>query len=173
MYGKIGSLNPTSIPMIDLTTGEIFESVSDFCRKYSDFQLSKVCAVCRGDRFSHKGHKFAYLDKETREVKIVNKKTQLKDYSKTLINYSTGEEFNPAINGIKKYNKGNLSINNFYTKLRTSKDKCIIWNNYIWYYKDCPPEENILVSYINKLKISNPVPSLEENNPEEGQTTIQ
>ena len=151
MFGKIGALNPTSIPMIDLTTGEKFDSVSDYCRKYPEFNLSKVCAVCRGDRFSHKGHKFAYLNKETGEVKKLSKNTQQKEYAKVLINFTTGEEFYPSSKGLKKYSNGKL-IRNFYTKIRKSKDNCVIWNNYIWYYKENPPTEDILNKYINKLE---------------------
>lgn len=159
MYGKLGALNPTSIPMIDLTTGEKFDSVSDYCRKYPEFQLSKVCAVCRGDRFSHKGHQFAYLDKETGDIKKkTSDKIQQKDYAKTLINFTTEEEFYPAAKGLTEYSNGKL-IRNFYTKIRNSKDKCVIWNNYIWYYKEDPPTEEVLNSYVNKLNKSNPVPS--------------
>lgn len=152
MFGKIGALNPTSIPMIDLTTGERFDSVSDYCRQYPDFQLSKVCAVCRGDRFSHKGHQFAYLDKKTGEIKSKSsKKVQQKDYAKTLINFSTNEEFYPSSKGLKIYSNGKL-IGNFYTKIRKSKDNCVIWNNYTWYYKENPPTKEVLDSYVNKLE---------------------
>lgn len=61
MYGKTGKGNPTSIPVIDITTGERFDSVSDMCRE-RPYELSKVCSVCRGERYTHKGHVFRYLD---------------------------------------------------------------------------------------------------------------
>lgn len=62
MYGRRGRDNPSSRPVIILETGETFGSVLELCRVYPQFSNSKVCAVCRGTRYTHKKHTFRYLD---------------------------------------------------------------------------------------------------------------
>lgn len=62
MYGKFGDANPSSKPVIILETGEIFSCVVDLCKRYPQFSHSKVCAVCRGTRYTHKKHSFRYLN---------------------------------------------------------------------------------------------------------------
>ena len=51
MYGRCGKDNPSSIPVIDITTGIRYDSVSDMCR-ITSFGISKVCCVCRGERYT-------------------------------------------------------------------------------------------------------------------------
>ena len=61
MYGKTGKLNKTSQPIIELTTGKIYESANLACK---DLQLSPshVCAVARGERGSTGGYVFRYMN---------------------------------------------------------------------------------------------------------------
>ena len=66
MYGKMGELNKTSKKVIELTTGEVFESASIAAKKLN-LNFSHVCAVARGTRGSTGGYVFRYV-KETGEV---------------------------------------------------------------------------------------------------------
>ena len=68
MYGKKGKSNPTSIPVIDLVTGVKRDSVSMFCNEFKEFDVSKVCAVCRGNRLTYKGHIFRYLNQKNEVI---------------------------------------------------------------------------------------------------------
>ena len=64
MYGKRGKDNPASIPIIDITTEERYDSASSFCRENPSFDVSKVCAVCRGERYTYKSHIFRYINED-------------------------------------------------------------------------------------------------------------
>lgn len=68
MYGKRGELNATSKKVIELTTGKIYNSAM---LAADDLQLefSHVCSVARGDRGSHKGYVFRYLDENNKPIK--------------------------------------------------------------------------------------------------------
>lgn len=68
MYGKKGKLNVTSKKIIELTTGKIYGSAS---LAADDLQLSfsHVCSVARGERGSHKGYVFRYLDENNKPIK--------------------------------------------------------------------------------------------------------
>ena len=66
MYGKVGSLNSMSKPIIDLTTGKIYESVN-LAAKDTNLNFSHICAVARGDRGSTGNKVFRYLD-ENNEI---------------------------------------------------------------------------------------------------------
>lgn len=62
MYGIIGYDNPTSKEVIELTTGKKYGSAS-VAGKELGINFSHICAVARGERGSHKGYVFRYVDK--------------------------------------------------------------------------------------------------------------
>lgn len=62
MYGKHGSDNLNSKKVMFLDTEEVFNSVTELCEKYSSFSISRVCSVCRGERYFYKSHIFRYVD---------------------------------------------------------------------------------------------------------------
>lgn len=62
MYGKVGQQNAMSNPIIELTTGNIYES-ANLASKDLNLHFSHVCSVARGERGSTGGHVFRYLDK--------------------------------------------------------------------------------------------------------------
>ena len=63
-YGKFGADNSSSKAVMIVDTGEVFSAVSELCRKYTDYSVSRVCSACRGERYTYKGHIFRYLDAE-------------------------------------------------------------------------------------------------------------
>lgn len=71
MYGKIGELNPTSKRVIDLTSGKIYGAASDIARELGK-DVSKICAVCRGDRGSAYNRIFRYLDDNGNIIPVKN-----------------------------------------------------------------------------------------------------
>ena len=62
MYGKYDDKNPNSKRVLIVSTKEIFNSVSELCRNHPTYNVSKVCSVCRGDRYTYKGEIFRYID---------------------------------------------------------------------------------------------------------------
>jgi len=76
MYGKTGADNPTSKPVKNITTGEIYESAS-MCANHENKILSHICSVCRGERGSVGGCVYRYIDKNN-EIIIPEKATRIK-----------------------------------------------------------------------------------------------
>lgn len=62
MYGKTDKNNKTSKPVLCITTGKQYESACSCAKSMPGFDFSKICAVCRGDRYTYKKHIFRYLD---------------------------------------------------------------------------------------------------------------
>lgn len=58
MYGKTPS---NARRVLCITTGEIFDTATK-CAKYYNLCISKICAVCRGERKTHGKMKFKYID---------------------------------------------------------------------------------------------------------------
>lgn len=63
MFGKTGSLNKTSKPVMNITTSKKYESACE-CARIEEISFSHVCAVCRGDRGTVNGNIYRYIDKE-------------------------------------------------------------------------------------------------------------
>lgn len=142
MFGIYGSENPSSKRVININTQEIFDSVTDLCKKYPKFDVSKVSAVCRGDRITTLGYTFRYLDENNN---IIDNENEINIVY--LMNYQTGEKFLKPIDAFKKYKKSGQDKSTLYALLKKNHGVCI-WNDYIWYYT------NIDVSKVdlNKLK---------------------
>lgn len=130
MYGRTGKDNPSSKRVINLTTNEIFDSVEDLCRNNPWYGHSKVCAVCRGDRKTHKGCVFRYLDDDGNIIENSNKIEKVR----ILINLQTQERFTRVSYAFHKYKREKQSMSNLYTKLKETG--VCRWNNYIWYFED-------------------------------------
>lgn len=60
LYGKTGSECKNSKQVINVTTGEIFESASAASERFS-LDLSSVCACCRGKRKRCGGYEWKYI----------------------------------------------------------------------------------------------------------------
>lgn len=71
MYGKKDELNHSSKKVIELTTGRIYGSAS-LAAEELNINFSHVCAVARGDRGSHKGYVFRYLDENNQPIQTNN-----------------------------------------------------------------------------------------------------
>lgn len=72
MYGKKGKLNHSSKPIIDITTGIIYDSATEAAEKlgFSITNISKVCSCAKGIRNSALGHVFRYLDKNNQPIYV-------------------------------------------------------------------------------------------------------
>jgi group I intron endonuclease len=70
-YGKVGVLNSTSKPILDLTTGMRYESAC-LAAKALKLNFSHVCAVARGKRGSTGGRVFRYIDNYNKPIKPDN-----------------------------------------------------------------------------------------------------
>lgn len=113
MYGRTGALNPTSKEVIDLDTKIIYPSAT-ICAQELGLSLSKVCAVCRGDRGSTQGKIFRYVGQEDTVSKLQRKTKRIYNHDKQTMYYSikeacidlTGDDksYSALVNTIK-YNK--------------------------------------------------------------------
>lgn len=79
---KIRKNSPFKLKVINLTTGEIFESTREAARFYN-ISSQHISRVCRGEGFTCNGHEWSYLDskytKKDRADKPKNKKEELED----------------------------------------------------------------------------------------------
>lgn len=92
MYGKTGSLNPTSKRVRNITTEDEYESANE-CAIKENINFSHICAVCRGDRGSTNNCIYRYLDNEGN---IIQPKQTADIKNKPVRNIDTGEEFSTA-----------------------------------------------------------------------------
>ena len=129
-YGKVGEDNSSSRRFIDLTTGEVYIGVSDFCRTHPEFSLSKVCAACRGDRVTTHGHIFRYLDENN---DIIDNGIELT--SQTVLKNNLGEIFPRVSYAFHKYLKEKQDKSAFYAKLNRNPQGCE-WNGLSWHYEE-------------------------------------
>lgn len=67
MFNKTGKLNAKSKPVIELTTGKTYES-ANLAANDLGLEFSHVCSVARGERGSHKGYVFRYLDNNNNPI---------------------------------------------------------------------------------------------------------
>lgn len=113
MYGKTGALNPTSKQVIDLDTKVVYPSAT-ICAKELGLSLSKVCAVCRGDRGSTQGRRFRYVGHEDIISKLQRKTKRIYNHDVHKMYYSmkdacielTGDDKSySALANTLKYNK--------------------------------------------------------------------
>lgn len=84
MFGKTGKLSPSSKPIIDLTTGKIYDSATEFC-KLNDWPISEVpfiCKCCTGQRMSTKGRVFRRI--KNGEIEILPKPTTTKSLTEVI-----------------------------------------------------------------------------------------
>ena len=138
MYGKYGKNNPSSIPVIDITTGIKYDSVSDMCR-VTNFGLSRVCCVCRGERYTHKGHVFRYLDKDgniidngiptdIKEIKKIKKNNTKDNMAKIKILDETNNVlYESLIEAVGKRYVRSLS-----RKIRTTNEDTFVYHGISW-----------------------------------------
>lgn len=77
MFGKIGKDNSTSKAIIDITTGKIYASASDIMRELKVSDVSKICAVARGERISAYNKIFRYVDSENHPIIVNFPKTKI------------------------------------------------------------------------------------------------
>lgn len=128
MFGRKGKDNPSSKRVINITTNETYDSVEELCENNPEYSHSKVCAVCRGDRKTHKGCVFRYLNESN---EIIHNGNEIGTVE-ILVNYQTQERFTKKSYAINKYKKQGQDLKYFYKLLKDGDGICK-WNGYIWY----------------------------------------
>lgn len=83
-FGKCGKETYNSRPVIDLTTGKIYESAC-LAAKDTKLNFSHVCAVARGTRGSTGHRVFRYIDEQQNIIQPDNIPYIKDNYTKTLI----------------------------------------------------------------------------------------
>ena len=138
MYGIKGKDNPSSIPVINITKNRIYASATE-CAEIEKISISKVCAVCRGDRASTNYCIYRYLDKDEN---IVEPYVKMKVKNIRVVNLDTNEIFNSIKDAQRKYDKHTHDA--LIQALKRGNGSCI-WKEYRWKY------ENVFVDDIKKI----------------------
>ena len=99
MYGKKGKYNHSSIPVYNLTDNIQYESATE-CAEMTGLTVSKICAVCRGDRATTGNKVFRYII----DGKIKQPYCKTKRKSKRIIDNKTGIIYNSGIECSKELN---------------------------------------------------------------------
>lgn len=77
LKGKYMNAEATSKPIMDMTTGKTYPSISEAARETS-IKVQEICRVLKGKGLTAKGHKFCYLDEsgnpDTSNLRGINRK---------------------------------------------------------------------------------------------------
>ena len=144
MYGRVGADNPTSKRVINLATKEILNSATEMAEK-EGLSVSKVCAVCRGERGTAGGRIFRYLDEEGNIIEPENVKGVLR---RKIVNVTTGEIFDgyPEVTAWLNYKS---FPNTLSTELKKGNGICF-YKGYVWSYEGI--DQDIIDSFVPKRK---------------------
>lgn len=107
MFGKTGKDNPQSKRIKNITDDILYDSINE-CARCEKVNFSHLAAVCRGNRVSHNGKVYRFIN-ENGEIVTPENPASIK--AKRIRNVETGEIFYTMIEAAKKYgiNKANLS----------------------------------------------------------------
>lgn len=142
MYGITGAEHHSSKRVIDIHTKEIFDSATE-CAKSTGASVSKVCAVCRGDRGSTLGRVFRYID-ESNNIMVPH--GTMNQSRKRVVDNSTGDIYNNATHASKSLGKKDGRV---LTRNLKETGYCYLYDR-IWSYEGTEVPENIS----NKKKAS-------------------
>lgn len=122
-----------SMKVINIDTGEIFNSLKDATKKYNINSPTVISDCCKGKYKSVYGYKWMFLEdwnNLTNEEKI-NKKKEKIGKQRSVINLDTGEIFHSILEASDKYNINKKSISN------NCRGKSKTAGGYRWsYYND-------------------------------------
>jgi len=134
MFGKKGENNHTSKPVINISDNIAYVNATQ-CSELENVSLSKICAVCRGDRATANYKIYRYLDDEGNIIEPIVK---MKQKSKSVINIDTGLLYKTVHEAELSQDKNS---NNLATALRQGNGVCY-WNGSRWKYADIKDEVN-------------------------------
>lgn len=122
-----------SIKVINIDTGEIFNSLKDATKKYNISSPTAISDCCKGKYKSVYGYKWMFLEdwnNLTNEEKV-NKRKEKIGKQRSVINLDTGEIFHSILEASNKYNINKDSISN------NCRGKSKTAGGYRWsYYND-------------------------------------
>ena len=121
MFGKKGKLNPSSIQVYNVTDDVYYDSATE-CHEKTGLSISKICAVCRGERATTGNKVFRYVIDG--EIKNVSPKTKRK--SRSVKNIETGKIYNSCVEACVDVYGDKKFIDRVYNSLRR--------NTGIWVY---------------------------------------
>ena len=102
--GKIQASKKQMIRVKNITTGEVFENVTEASKKYN-IDRGGILACCRGITKTSHGYEWMYLDRD----KAVRKKNQSQKTQKRVLNIDTGEVYQTLREAIDKTHIHNIS----------------------------------------------------------------
>ena len=145
MYGKVGELNPTSRPVKDMQTNKIYSSATE-CALDLGLIISKICAVCRGDRGSTGGRVFRYIDEDGN---VIENESSKKQHRRRVVNTYTGEIFKNADEAT--ISTGRKSGSNLSKHLKAGNGVCYLFD-IVWCYENTDKEKinNFVIPKKNK-----------------------
>jgi group I intron endonuclease len=128
MYGIVGKDNPTSKPVINITDNIKYENATQ-CAEKEEIELSKVCAVCRGERATTNYKIYRYLDENG---KIINVDSLTNQQSTPVVNITNGMVFDTCNDAEEWMNHSGRNLSHL---LSINNGAC--WfSGYAWKYRD-------------------------------------
>lgn len=141
MYGRRGKNNPCSIPVMNVTKNIKYDSATQ-CAEIEQISVSKVCAVCRGERATTNNCVYRYLiDNKIQEIDSkIHKKTI------AVVNLNTEEYFESIRDAFKKYDP-DATFDSLSQALKRGNGSCI-WKGYKWKYASLDITEKEIVKKV-------------------------
>lgn len=122
MYGIKGKDNPSSIMVYNVTDDTYYDSAT-ICSEQTGLAISKICAVCRGDRATTGNKVFRYvIDGEIQEVE-----PKIKRKSKRVMNTETNIIYDSCVEASIEYYGDKKYVGRIYNSTRSK-------NNNLWIY---------------------------------------
>lgn len=98
MYGRKGKDSPSSIMVYNVTDDVYYDSAT-ICAEQTGLGVSKICAVCRGDRATTGNKVFRYVI----DGKIQDVEPKIKRKSKRVLNTETNVIYNSCVDAAIDY----------------------------------------------------------------------
>lgn len=130
MFGIKGRNNPSSKKVMNITDNKCYDSATE-CAEIEGLSMSKICAVCRGDRATTGKKVFRYLDDLGNPIEPRNQKHKQKH--KEIINLTTGHHFlsiSEATDSLGLKSRSQLS------RLLIDGKRIYFLGGYVWCYGD-------------------------------------
>lgn len=127
-YGKKGKDSYHRKPVMNITTGKKYDTMRELCLdEFGDIKyvkyISRVCSE-KSDRDSYKGNKYCYLDKETMEPIIYEKKKKgNSEFKCKPIIFPDGTIYNSIMSISKKFNISERTIREILYGITTTSKK--------------------------------------------------
>lgn len=149
MYGKNEKLNPASKKVKNITTGNIYDSVTQCARLENRKSSTFINECCRGRKNSAYGCVYRYLDENNNIIPPTIVKTKKIIEEDIIIDIVSKKEYKNSKEILDEYN---LKYNSNLTNLIKKGNGICFYKNRVFKKKNADIEPDIIQQYLNKIK---------------------